>query len=61
MNDKLLRAHKNETLFLHNMIMVSFAIFYEKFGAHENWKDYNKLIPYINENAINEAKSIIEC
>ena len=40
--------------------MVSFAIFYEKFRNHENWESYNKTIPYINENAIQEAILIIE-
>jgi len=43
------------------MIMVSFAVFYEKMKGYNKWEEYNKLIPYINDNAIIEAQVIVEC
>lgn len=61
MEIKLLNAHKTEVLFLHNMVMVSFAIFYERYHQEPRWEEYNKLIPYINDNAISEAGVIISC
>lgn len=61
MNLKQLKAHKGDTQFQHNMIMVAFAVFYERMYMYSEWQEYNKQIPYINDNALCEAKMIIEC
>lgn len=60
MEQKLIDSHKYDVLFQHNMIMVAFAIFYEKFKNDPNWEKYNLQIPYINENALKETQIILE-
>ena len=61
LENKLIKAHKVNLLFEHNMIMTAFAVFYEKFGSESHrWTAFNRLIPYINENALIETKTIIQ-